>query len=170
MAIAYIGLGSNLEHPAQHILQAMHELDNLPHCHLLAVSNTYRSIAVGPGEQPDYVNAVVQIETSLPPLDLLDAIQSIELAHGRVRDIRWGPRTLDLDMIMLDNLTMDTERLILPHPRAAERDFVLRPLLDIAPYLSFPDERSAAECLASADNNGLRVMQTSDDIWQQLRG
>jgi 2-amino-4-hydroxy-6-hydroxymethyldihydropteridine diphosphokinase len=135
-----------------------------------AVSNTYRSIAVGPGEQPDYVNAVVQLETSLEPLSLLNAIQSIEQLHGRVRDIRWGPRTLDCDMLLYNNLCMESERLIVPHPRAAERDFVLRPLLDIAPELAFPDGRQAADCLAAAADNGLRVLETSASIWQHLQG
>lgn len=170
MAVAYIGLGSNLEQPATHILAAIAELDQLPECSVTAVSNTYRSIAVGPGEQPDYVNAVVQIETQLQPLPLLDAIQAIELAHGRVRDIRWGPRTLDLDMLLYNDLSMDSERLLLPHPRAAERDFVLRPLLDIDPELCFPDGRRVSDCLANAADNGLRVLATAANIWSDLRG
>lgn len=170
MAIAYIGLGSNLEQPATHIQRALHELSQLPQCELRGVSNTYRSIAVGPGEQPDYVNAAASLNTELSPIALLDAIQGIEQLHGRVRDIRWGPRTLDLDLLLFDTLSMDSERLLLPHPRAHLRDFVLRPLLDIDATLCFPDGRRVVDYLESADDNGLRVLQTSNELWQQLRG
>lgn len=170
MAIAYIGLGSNLEQPASHILQALRELSQLAQCELTGVSNSYRSLAVGPGEQPDYVNAAARLSTDLSPIALLDAIQGIEQFHGRVRDIRWGPRTLDLDMLLFDTLQMSSERLILPHPRAHERDFVLRPLLDIDETLCFPDGRCVVDCLHTADSNGLRVLQTSNELWQPLRG
>jgi 2-amino-4-hydroxy-6-hydroxymethyldihydropteridine diphosphokinase len=170
MVTAYIGLGSNLANPAEHVIDALHQLKALQGCTLTGVSNTYRSIAVGPGEQPDYVNAAARLETTLSPLAMLDALQAIEQVHGRVRDIRWGPRTLDLDLLLMDQLVLQSERLILPHPRAHLRDFVLRPLHDIDDNLHFPDGRSVVDYLAVADDNGLRVIQTSASLWQLLRG
>lgn len=170
MALVYIGLGSNLEHPAAHVLDALTRLASLQQCRLTAVSNTYRSVAVGPGEQPDYVNAAARLETSLTPIELLDALQTIEAAHGRVRDIRWGPRTLDLDMLLFDQHVMNSARLTLPHPRAHLRDFVLRPLADIDAELRFPNGRLVVDYLADAEDNGLRELQSSTSLWQQIRG
>lgn len=169
MTTAYIGLGSNLENPAKHIISALRDINALADCTLLAVSNTYRSIAVGPGEQPDYVNAACALKTTLSAIALLDALQAIEQQHGRVRDIRWGARTLDLDLICYSDLQCETERLILPHPRAKERDFVLRPLLDIAPDFIFPDGNAAQKYLAQADDNGLNILTPQTDLWVQLQ-
>jgi len=169
MIDAYIGLGSNLENPADHIFRALQSIAVIPECQLSAVSNTYRSIAVGPGEQPDYVNAVCKVATSLSALQLLDAMQAIENAHGRVRDVRWGARTLDLDLLLYGKEHIDIERLTVPHPRAHERDFVLRPLLDIDKNIRFPCGTPAAMLLETAANNGLKVLTEQTTLWQALQ-
>lgn len=170
MARVYIGLGSNLDDPAKHVVEALDAIDKTPQCRLIAVSSSYRSIAVGPGEQPDYVNAAALVETTLSPLALLDVLQAIELQHGRVRDIRWGARTLDLDILLYDNQELDSERLILPHPRAHERDFVLKPLADIDASLCFPNGHGVVDYLREADDNGLQPLQAATELWQRLRG
>ncbi|BAO44188.1 2-amino-4-hydroxy-6-hydroxymethyldihydropteridine diphosphokinase [Thiolapillus brandeum] len=138
MIAAYIGLGSNLDHPRQQVLRAMDELDALPQSRLGRVSSLYISPPMGPQDQPDYVNAAAQLHTELPPLELLDALQAIEKAHHRVRAERWGARTLDLDLLLYGDETMDSERLTIPHPGMAQRRFVLQPLAEIDAYLQVP--------------------------------
>lgn len=139
---AWIGLGSNLDNPKQHIRHALDDLAALPSVRFLAGSQLYRTTPVGgPQGQPEFCNACAAVACDLTPLKLLDALQGIETAHGRVRDIRWGPRTLDLDMLAYDNLCMTHERLCLPHPRVTQRAFVLVPLAEIAPALVLEGER-----------------------------
>lgn len=157
--LAYIGLGSNLENPRGQLEQAFAELANLPNSELLARSPLYQSSAVGPGNQPDYVNAVALVKTDLLPLELLDALQAIEQCHKRVRIERWGPRTLDLDILLLDNLDIDSERLKVPHPYLTQRNFVLYPLADIAPTLRLPDGRSLQELVALCPRDGLARLE-----------
>lgn len=155
---AWIGLGSNLDEPAKQIRRAADALAALPDSQLLALSPLYQSRPVGPQDQPDFVNAVAALRTTLQPLALLDALQAIEQAHGRVRLRHWGERTLDLDLLLYDTLTLDSPRLTLPHPRLTERDFVLRPLLDLAPALDLPDGRPLAALLADCPDNALRQL------------
>lgn len=157
--LAYIGLGSNLENPRLQVEQAFAELAALPDCELLACSPLYRSSAIGPGTQPDYINAVALLKTTLPPLALLDALQSIEQSHNRVRIEHWGPRTLDLDILLLDSLHIDSERLKVPHPYLTQRNFVLYPLADIAPTLHLPDGQSLQELIACCPRNGLARLE-----------
>jgi 2-amino-4-hydroxy-6-hydroxymethyldihydropteridine diphosphokinase len=131
---AYVGLGSNLDHPRRQITDALKELVDLPKSRLLAHSSLYRSRPIGPADQPDYINAVAALATRLTPESLLDALQSLENRHGRVRTgERWGPRTLDLDLLLYSDMRIDGFRLQVPHPRMAERAFVLVPLAEIAP-------------------------------------
>ena len=153
--LAYIGLGSNLANPRAQVAQACTELAELPRSTLLACSPLYSSTAVGPGEQPDYVNAVALLETELTPLALLDALQVIEQSHRRVRIEHWGPRTLDLDILLLDQQKIDSERLKVPHPYLTQRNFVLYPLADIAPELLLPDGKSLQELIAQCPRDGL---------------
>jgi 2-amino-4-hydroxy-6-hydroxymethyldihydropteridine diphosphokinase len=145
---SYIGLGSNLENPQAQINSAIKTLAGLPQCRDLACSHYYISKAIGPGKQPDYINAVAKLDTQLSPLALLKQLQNIEDSHGRQRNIRWGARTLDLDLLLYENIGMDTEELQLPHPEMANRNFVLYPLQDIAPKLLFPDGQSLASMTA----------------------
>ncbi len=136
--LAYIGIGSNLAGPILQVRRAFSCLDGLPRSRCIARSPLYRSAPLGPADQPDYVNAVAGLETALPPAQLLAALQAIEHRRGRVRRQRWGPRTLDLDILLYDDLVQDDPRLTLPHPRLAQRRFVLYPLRDIAPGLTIP--------------------------------
>ncbi|MDX9873673.1 MAG: 2-amino-4-hydroxy-6-hydroxymethyldihydropteridine diphosphokinase [Spongiibacteraceae bacterium] len=139
MAQAFIGLGSNLQQPAEQLRRALAALRTLPGTQLGAISSFYGNPAIGPGEQPDYVNAVAELHTTLEPMALLRRLQAIELAHGRVRTERWGARTLDLDLLLYDQQVIDEPDLTVPHPRLTERDFVLVPLAEIAPDLRLPD-------------------------------
>jgi len=139
---AFIGLGSNLDNPIQQVSEALEELGQLPRTELMRHSRLYRSDPVGPEGQPDYINAVALIRTELEPLALLDALQNIEAAHQRRRTQRWGPRTLDLDLLLYSNEVIATERLTVPHPFMAQREFVLYPLAEIEPQLRMPDGTS----------------------------
>ena len=143
----YIGLGSNLDDPIAQIKTTLHDLATSAHCQLQQQSSLYASAPMGPQDQPDYVNAVAHITTSLEALALLDLLQSIELAHHRKREKRWGPRTLDLDLLLFGNQTIDHPRLQVPHVGLTERNFVLYPLSEIAPNLVLPDGMLLQQCL-----------------------
>jgi 2-amino-4-hydroxy-6-hydroxymethyldihydropteridine diphosphokinase len=139
-APAFIALGSNLDEPALQLRRGVSALAALPDTRLEQVSSVYRSAAVGPGTQPDYLNAVARLATRLAPEALLDALQRIEQAQGRQRGARWGPRTLDLDILLYGHRQIRSPRLTIPHPRMRERDFVLYPLREISnTNLQLPD-------------------------------
>lgn len=152
----YIGLGSNLKTPAQQLRQAIASIRLIPNMQLIAVSPFYGSSAVGPGQQPDYVNAAALLHTTLDAHSVLDELQAIEQGQGRVRGPeQWVPRTLDLDILLFNNDVISTERLQVPHPRARERNFVLQPLLDLNATLLLPDGTSVAALLAATSKQGL---------------
>lgn len=156
MSRAWIGLGSNRDEPARQVKRALTEMDALANTRVLRHSRLYRTPPWGPvAGQPDYANAVAEVETELTPEALLRAVLAIEAAHGRVRRERWGPRTLDLDLLLYDDLIMDTIKLTLPHPRLAERAFVLVPLAELAPSLRVPGVGPVAELLARVDATGV---------------
>ena len=157
MSLVYIGLGANLDQPQQQLEQALRELARLPNVALVAQSSLYHSKPVGPQDQPDYVNAVAAVETDLDPLALLDALQQLEQDHGRVRKRHWGERTLDLDIILIDDCVIDSERLKVPHPFAQQRSFVLYPLAEISPLLIFPDGTALQQLLTELDNDLIRI-------------
>jgi 2-amino-4-hydroxy-6-hydroxymethyldihydropteridine diphosphokinase len=139
---AYVGLGSNLADPSVQLQEAVEALVRLPSSRIQTVSSIYKSRAIGPGAQPDYLNAVVALETLLAPLPLLDALQEIERAQGRIRIERWAARTMDLDILLYGQQWIDTPRLQVPHPAMAKRNFVLYPLAQIAgPQLVLPNGR-----------------------------
>ena len=145
---AYIGIGSNLEIPVEQVRRARGSLAGLQRTRLVGFSPLYRNPAVGPGEQPDYVNAVAVIETRLEPRELLEALQAIEVAQGRVREkVRWLPRTLDLDLLVYGDREIREDGLEVPHPHLRERAFVLRPLADLAPDLNVPGHGTVAALL-----------------------
>lgn len=148
MPEVFVGLGANLGEPAVQLQAALRALDALPQTQLKKVSSFYRSAAIGPAGQPDYCNAVAQLETILTPEALLDALLVIEDAAGRVRGERWGARVLDLDLLTHGDTRCSTARLTLPHPALAERDFVLLPLAEIAPEALIPGLGTASELLA----------------------
>jgi len=156
---AYIGLGSNLEQPERQVRSAIEALAGIPHTRRVAVSRLYLTPPMGPAGQPDYVNAVAVLETTLAPLALLEALLAIEAAHGRTRNgERWGARTLDLDLLLYGGETITHPRLMVPHPGLALRAFVLLPLCDVAPDLRLPDGRAIAALAAACDHSGIRPL------------
>lgn len=163
-SVAYIAIGSNLGRPVKQVRRAGEALGRLPHTRLLGISPLYRNAAVGPGAQPDYVNAVAAIETRLDPHALLDALQAIEAQQGRVRGaVRWQSRTLDLDLLIYGDRAIRDERLTVPHPRMHERAFVLKPLLDIAPGLEVPGLGPIASLLTRVSAASLRPVHGCGD-------
>jgi 2-amino-4-hydroxy-6-hydroxymethyldihydropteridine pyrophosphokinase len=143
VTLAYIALGSNLASPLDQVNAAIAALGEIPQSRIVAVSSLYRTPPLGPPDQPDYLNAAVALETTLAPEALLDHTQRIELQQGRVRKAeRWGPRTLDLDIMLFGGLTLNTQRLTVPHYDMKNRGFMLWPLFEIAPDLHFPDGTS----------------------------
>jgi 2-amino-4-hydroxy-6-hydroxymethyldihydropteridine diphosphokinase len=134
---AYIGIGSNLEDPRAQVLQAFTELDRLPHTRVVKKSSLYRTAPIGHADQPDFINAVAQLETGLPAERLLAELQEVEARHGRARSFPNAPRTLDLDVLLYGNAEIRSATLTVPHPRMHERAFVLKPLLEISPQLGF---------------------------------
>jgi len=162
---AYIGLGSNLNDPVAQVTRAIEELGHVEHSRLIAVSPLYRTPPLGPAGQPDYINAVAALDSELEPLALLDELQRIEQLHGRVRGpVRWGPRTLDLDLLLYGNETIHTPRLVVPHVGLHDRPFVIFPLLAIAPELVLPDGSVLAELAdALAEQEPQPLGMTSGD-------
>lgn len=155
---AYISLGSNLEAPEQQVLSAVEQIAEIPDTELIATSRLYRSYPVGPGDQDDYINAVVAVKTALQPLPLLDATQAIENAHGRKRIIRWGSRTLDLDILLYGDEIIHSERLVVPHKEMHWRNFVLLPLADITPELVLPSGQNLQKLLQTIGEEGLSAI------------
>ncbi|MBC9249455.1 2-amino-4-hydroxy-6-hydroxymethyldihydropteridine diphosphokinase [Pseudomonas alcaligenes] len=156
MERVYIGLGSNLAEPRQQLQAALSALAALPASQLVATSSFYASDPLGPPDQPRYVNAVAALDTNLQPLELLDALQRIEQEQGRVRKAeRWGPRTLDLDILLFGERLLAEERLTVPHYHMHARAFVLYPLAELAADLQLPDGRRLAELLAACPFSGL---------------
>ncbi|MFK2875284.1 2-amino-4-hydroxy-6-hydroxymethyldihydropteridine diphosphokinase [Dyella lipolytica] len=159
MMRAYVALGSNLGDSRQQLLHALEALARLPDTRVLAHSRFYRTPPWGMHDQPDFLNAVAVLETPLPPHDLLDALLEIERHAGRERGgERWGPRTLDLDLLHVAGKTVSDERLTLPHPHIAERAFVLLPLSDVAPDLEIPGQGNVADLLRAVDTQGCEVL------------
>ena len=152
---AYIGLGSNLDNPKEHIAQALVALKKIAQTRFINCSHWYGSEAVGPGKQPDYINAVVSLTTELSAIDLLHQLQAIENQQGRQRNIRWGARTLDLDLLLYGNDILNSKTLQLPHPEIKHRNFVLYPLYDLVPELTFPDGDTLASIMSHTQSSGL---------------
>ena len=147
MTLVYIAIGSNLASPLEQVNAAIRALADIPDSRVVSVSSLYRTPPLGPQDQPDYLNAAVALETSLAPEALLDHTQRIELQQGRVRKAeRWGPRTLDLDIMLFGDAIINSERLTVPHYDMKNRGFMLWPLFEIAPQLHFPD--GLALCVA----------------------
>ena len=165
--LAYVCLGANLDDPVRQLRKALSALSALPSCRLLSYSSLYRTPPLGPPGQPDYVNGAALLETDLTPLDLLDALQDIEQAQGRRRDgERWGPRTLDLDLLLFGSRIMASERLRLPHPQMHRRAFVLVPLAEVAPAdLHVPGAGVLRDLLRDCDREGITLVPGSAP-WQ----
>ena len=156
---AYIGLGSNLDDPAEQVLGAMQALGKLPGIHVIARSGLYSSAPVGFLEQPDFINAVVKIETTLQPLALLRSLLELEQDNGRTREFKNAPRTLDLDVLMYDDLQHHEHGLTLPHPQMHKRAFVLQPLLEIEPGCLIPGIGSASVAMERCKDQKLQRLK-----------
>jgi 2-amino-4-hydroxy-6-hydroxymethyldihydropteridine diphosphokinase len=163
MAIAYIALGSNLKQPETQLQRAFSAIAAMPHTELLNKSSLYRTAPIGYApeqlsEVPDFINAVVKVSTTLPAEILLDTLLSIEHRFGRERPYRNAPRVLDLDLLMYDNITMNTPQLTLPHPRMHERGFVMLPLAEIAPEFILPNRGSVVELARQFEAQGIQKL------------
>lgn len=166
MIRAYIGLGSNLGDSLQTLKSALEALASISDSQLAAISGFYSSTAVGPGEQPDYINAAAELDTRLPAHQLLDELQRIETEHQRTRGaIRWTARTLDLDLLLYGNETIATDRLSVPHPRIPERNFVLLPLHDLNPGLVFPNGVCLTDLVKQTPRTGITPL-TDFPAWR----
>ena len=152
MTTAYVGIGSNLKDPRAQVLQAFNELDGLPHTRVVKKSSLYRTGPIGHTDQPDYINAVAQLETGLPAERLLAELQEIEVRHGRERSFANAPRTLDLDILLFGNATIRTPALTVPHPRMHERAFVLKPLVEVFAEATLPGHGLATALLPSCQD------------------
>jgi 2-amino-4-hydroxy-6-hydroxymethyldihydropteridine diphosphokinase len=156
MNVVYIGLGANLNAPVEQLKGALNALSSHPDVHNIKASAFYASKPMGPQDQPDYVNAVARFDTALSALETLELLQRIELDYGRVRkDERWGPRTLDLDILLFNQEIINNERLVVPHYGMKVREFVIYPLFDIAPDLVMPCGTAIATLKQQIPANGL---------------
>jgi 2-amino-4-hydroxy-6-hydroxymethyldihydropteridine diphosphokinase len=156
VSVAYVGLGANLDEPARQVERALHELGGIAQTRLVKASSLYRSAPLGYAGQPPFVNAVAQLETDLSAAGLLDELQAIEARHGRRRSFANAPRTLDLDLLLFGESSLETPRLRVPHPRMHERAFVLKPLLEIAPGAVVPGRGAAQALLAGCEGQSVQ--------------
>ncbi|MCO7247923.1 2-amino-4-hydroxy-6-hydroxymethyldihydropteridine diphosphokinase [Halomonas sp. Mc5H-6] len=161
MSLAYIGLGSNLDNPMAQVRQALDELARLPLSDVVGASSLYATPPLGPQDQPDFINAVAALETRLSPLALLDQLQALEQRHRRQRQRRWGPRTLDLDLLLYGQETIRLPRLRVPHLHMHTRAFVLVPLYELAPDLSL-HHRPLGDWRAELDSAPIRRLTDTD--------
>jgi len=158
MNLVYLGLGSNLSDPEQQIRKAIEQIANITEINISAVSSLYFSRPMGPQDQPDYMNAAIEIKTTLKPIALLDKLQAIENNAGRIRkENRWGARILDIDMLLYNDESIDTERLTVPHYGLQEREFVLIPLAEIDNKLMLPNGESVSTLAEKIASNGLKI-------------
>ena len=154
--MAFVGLGANLDDPQLQVSRALDDLDAITDTRLVKASSLYRSAPLGYEAQPEYVNAVAQVDTALSAERLLGELQAIEARHGRRRSFPNAPRTLDLDLLLYGNAVLDGDKLTLPHPRMHERAFVLLPLLEIAPDATVPGRGSARELMDKCTGQSVR--------------
>ncbi|MBE4906693.1 2-amino-4-hydroxy-6-hydroxymethyldihydropteridine diphosphokinase [Bacillus luteolus] len=162
--IAYIAIGSNIENRLEHLRQAVHSLNNHKHIHVEKGSSIYETDPVGYEDQAPFLNMVIKVITELSMIELLRANQVIETENGRKREIKWGPRTLDLDILLYNHENIETEELIIPHPRMTERAFVMIPLLEVEQNVVIPTHELAALNIDELrDREGVRV-------WKQKNG
>lgn len=167
MNTAYIALGANLGKPLDQLNQAISLVDKLSDTSVIAAASIYQSIAIGPGKQPDYLNSAAQIVTELNPTDLLEALHTIEDTLARVRTVRWGARTLDLDLLLYGKFISNTPSLTVPHPRMCERNFVIYPLLEITPMLGLPSGESVKSVAQKLVTKDIQRKNSFDSLQMQ---
>ncbi len=158
MTIVYIGLGSNMESPKQQIKSAIKSIEGIAAIQILGVSSLYKSKPIGPQNQDDYINAVAKIGTDLKPHELLECMQDIENEQGRIRKKRWGPRTLDLDILMFGDEIIKDDKLTIPHSDIENRSFVLAPLAEIDFNCLIPGKGMARDLLAIIGQDDLEII------------
>ena len=158
-SVVFIGIGANLGPVRENFAKALKSIEKS--ARVAAVSSLYKSDPVGPQDQPKFTNAVVKVETELSPFELLDRLKAIEKEIGREKARRWGPRVIDLDIIFYGNLVISTDSLVIPHPRAHERRFVLEPLLEIEPDAWHPAKKMAVRDICSGLGNSQTVSKTA---------
>lgn len=163
MAIAYIGLGSNMGNPVENLRQALQKLNGIKGVEVQAVAGVFRTAPVGYEEQEWFHNTVAEITTELTPHQLLHVLLNIEAQLGRVRTIHWGPRTLDLDLLLYEDQVIEDEQLIVPHPRMVERAFVMVPLAELAPQLTVGG-KTVAE-VAKLLEKQQKIVGTEHEVW-----
>jgi len=166
---AYIGLGSNLDNPLEQVKSAIKELNGSNDISVAAVSGIYKSKPLKietakETEQPDYINAVIRINTCLAPVKLLDVLQELERKHKRVKEYHWGPRSLDLDILLYSDLILTSERLTIPHKELTQRDFVVYPLNDISPDLDIPMHGKLENILQTVSKENLVFVESHFDL------
>ena len=159
MTIAFIGLGSNLDSPRQQIITAIQSLEEIKSTRVLSSSSLYKSKPLGPQDQDDYINAVVKLETNLEAIDLLDCLQKIENDHGRVRNEHWGPRTLDLDILMYGDEIIENDRLTIPHSEIVNRSFVLIPMAEIDSACVIPGKGLLSDLISGIKQDDLERLK-----------
>lgn len=161
---AFIGLGGNLGDPAAAMKAALRALDSLDEIRVVAVSGLYRTPAWGVTDQPDFLNAAAAVETTLTPRGLLERCLEIEASLKRIRTERWGPRVIDLDILVFGSVALDEPGLTIPHPHLQERAFVLLPLADLAPDLAV-EGRIVSELASNIDRTGITRVDGNGDWW-----
>ncbi|MEW8977181.1 MAG: 2-amino-4-hydroxy-6-hydroxymethyldihydropteridine diphosphokinase [Symbiobacterium sp.] len=172
MTHAYVSLGANIGDPEAQLVTALRRLDASPGVRLVSVSGLYRTAPQGRTDQPDFLNCAACLETTLAPLELLDLTQAVEADLGRVRKERWGPRTIDIDILLHGRIRMQGDRLTLPHPRMAERAFMLVPLLEVWQPGDGPEgaRREDLEAmLARLPDQGVRLVEDRASFLQQVK-
>lgn len=162
----FIGLGSNLGNPIEHVQMAMHAIQALPGTTLVKSASLYRTAPVGPVEQDCFINTVIQISSTLAPLPLLDALLAIEASQGRVRTSHWGPRTLDCDLLYYGHRVMQSPRLVLPHPQILHRAFVLVPLAEIAPTWQHIDGQCILKASQRCCLDGIQRLRLHEEFFE----
>lgn len=159
MSRAFVALGSNLKDPQAQVSSALNALNTLPETQVVRPSSLYRTAPVGYDNQPDFINAVAEVETTLAPITLLRALLALENQYGRERPFPNAPRVLDLDLLLYEDVQMQTTELTLPHPRMHERGFVMLPLAEIAPELSIAGFCTASELAKACGDQGVIKIQ-----------
>ncbi len=169
MALAYIGLGGNVGDVIASMAGALQELDANPFVDVVDVSSVYRTPPWGLEDQDWFHNACASLDARMEPIELLEECLKIEKLFKREREVRWGPRTLDLDLLMFGEETLSTDRLTLPHPRMQERSFVIKPLEDIAPDVPVFGKTPGEWLVGLEDRNDMRKVELATDWWRNNR-
>lgn len=165
MADVYLSLGGNIGDVEQNLIKALNSLNSNDACKVLSVSSIYKTNPVGILDQPDFLNISVKLYTKLPPLELLYICKQIENELGRTREIKWGPRIIDIDILIYDNQIVNSEELTIPHPYLMDRAFVLIPLAEIEPDLIMPDSTKAKDAAKLVGSQGISLFKS--EFWRQ---